>query len=346
MKNRVWGLDLLRAVAVLGVLLSHIQPHTQVNFFQKLLPVGPIFGVELFFVLSGFLIGQILIREFCERRFEFSAALGFMRRRWYRTLPNYYLFFLITLLIQPVPFSTFAPFLVFFQNAFTKPIAGFYGVTWSLTIEEIFYVSFPLALVFLARFRISINTKLWVTIIAFILFPMLARYFFYDSDVYGNADYRKAVILRLDAIAFGVLFALIKVRYALIWKCLSKQGMWLLFPFWYFFMFNRAPVLKLEDWALIYFPLCSACMATMLPFFDSLKTNVSIFSQPVTFLAAISYSLYLCHIPVIIIVNRYLNTEKLLSGHYLEFVYVCVSILLAYLVFIAWEMPMTRLRDR
>lgn len=346
MKNRVWGLDLLRAAAVLGVVLSHIQPHTGVSFFQKLLPIGPIFGVELFFVLSGFLIGQILIHEFCKRRFESSAALEFMRRRWYRTLPNYYLFFLVTLLIQPVPFSTFAPFLLFLQNVFTKPIAGFYGVTWSLTIEEIFYVLFPVALVALARFSMSLNAKLWVAIISFILFPILARYFFYDSSEYGNADYRKAVILRLDAIAYGVLFALIKIRYKRLWNHLSNQGMWLLFPFWYFFMFNKFPVLKLADWALIYFPLCSLCMAIMLPFFDSLKKNISIFSKPVTFMAAISYSLYLCHIPVIIVVNRYVNDERLLTGHYLEFVYVSGSILIAYIVHIAWEMPMTRLRDR
>ena len=64
---RIFGLDLLRAAAILSVLFAHLfavlYPHVP---WLGLLGHGGFFGVELFFVLSGFLIGQILIREGAE----------------------------------------------------------------------------------------------------------------------------------------------------------------------------------------------------------------------------------------------------------------------------------------
>lgn len=345
--QRVWGLDLLRAVAVIGVLYSHFPPHTGVAFVQKVLPVGGIFGVELFFVLSGFLIGQILIREFVEGDFTAQRALNFMKRRWFRTLPNYYLFFLGAVYMQySVGFDVIAPFIVFMQNVVSRPEPGFYGVTWSLTIEEIFYVTFPLSLWLINKTSFSKDTKFFSIVLLFILAPFLIRIVFYDSDVALMEDYRKAAVIRLDAIAYGVLMAFLKLRVNRVWCFLSKQGGWLLIPFWYFFLFNKAPRLVAADWATFYYPFCSAMMALTLPFFDKLKLNTSIFAKPVSFIALISYSLYLCHIPVIILSNRFLSVKSFMSGHALEVYYVMASVLCAYLVHILYEKPMTNLRDK
>ena len=70
-----------------------------VNLFERfIINLGPI-GVELFFVLSGFLIGGILIKIFDNTEFTFADVRRFWIRRWFRTLPNYWLILSINIII-------------------------------------------------------------------------------------------------------------------------------------------------------------------------------------------------------------------------------------------------------
>lgn len=97
-ENRIYGLDILRAMAILFVLNIH-----SVHFFSpfslifKILTPLNLDGVTLFFVLSGFLIGGILINQFEKDRITFNTLANFWVRRWFRTLPNY--FFILVILI-------------------------------------------------------------------------------------------------------------------------------------------------------------------------------------------------------------------------------------------------------
>ena len=280
-------------------------------------------------------------------KFGMKEALDFMKRRWYRTLPNYYLFFIIMLFFQwNIGENNFWSFLFFTQNLFVKPIAGFYGVSWSLTIEEIFYVTFPFTLILIGFFVKKTNRKLLLTIAIFIIAPLALRLIAYSGTEFSPGDYRKAAVIRLDSIAYGVLAAYLKIHFPIFWSKIQKQGLLTLLPFWYLFIYRGFPSLSIEHWNAVFFPLCSICMALTMPFFDSIKTNSSIFSKPISFIAEISYSLYLCHIPVIIIANRYFNIKHYLNGYALEFFYVITIILFAYIVNRAWEKPMTKLRDK
>ena len=76
--NRIFGLDVIRSISIFLVLLSH-------TFAIQIFEFG-ILGVEIFFVLSGFLIGQILIRNF-DSGISLSKITDFWKRRWFRTLP-------------------------------------------------------------------------------------------------------------------------------------------------------------------------------------------------------------------------------------------------------------------
>ena len=99
--TRVIGLDILRCCAILGVLVAHgltfLYPHVPPipigdwTFLLGYLGHGGFYGVELFFVLSGFLIGRILLRT-GDRLSEPSELLRFWSRRWFRTLPADLLF--------------------------------------------------------------------------------------------------------------------------------------------------------------------------------------------------------------------------------------------------------------
>jgi peptidoglycan/LPS O-acetylase OafA/YrhL len=84
MQKRIYGLDILRAVAILDILIGHSLTHANIDF-------GLFDGVNLFFVLSGFLIGKILIKNM-EREFTIKSLYTFWYRRWMRTLPAYFLY--------------------------------------------------------------------------------------------------------------------------------------------------------------------------------------------------------------------------------------------------------------
>lgn len=128
--KRNFGLDLLRALAIAGVFLAH--------GVTVLAPLG--IGVDLFFVLSGFLIGRIYFRWRHEGRFSLGR---FWIERWWRTLPPYLaalgLFALAEQWIPSNPVNWH--YLLFLQN-FTG-ITGF-GPSWSLCVEEHFYLMLPL----------------------------------------------------------------------------------------------------------------------------------------------------------------------------------------------------------
>jgi len=101
--NRVYGLDILRCIAILLVVYSH-----GTSFFSPkiagYLDYIVFDGISMFFVLSGYLIGTILIKELENKGFSKKILFNFWKRRWYRTLPNYFL--VLTILTIITYFST------------------------------------------------------------------------------------------------------------------------------------------------------------------------------------------------------------------------------------------------
>jgi peptidoglycan/LPS O-acetylase OafA/YrhL len=146
--KRVFGLDVLRALAIIDVVIIHsriVLGNIETGFpWIRLIP-----GVTLFFVLSGFLIGSMLINIFEKKEVSLPVIFNFLKRRWFRTLPNYYLILLVNIIIVyfgviKEDFSQFNfSFFIFCQNLF-HPFHGFFWESWSITIEEWFYLSFPL----------------------------------------------------------------------------------------------------------------------------------------------------------------------------------------------------------
>ncbi len=100
-ESRIFGLDILRSSAILLVLCSHGFDPFLAEYFPKLRLLIFMDGVDLFFVLSGFLIGLILIKQFEKNvDYTFLPIFNFWKRRWRRKLPNYY-FILFLILFVP-----------------------------------------------------------------------------------------------------------------------------------------------------------------------------------------------------------------------------------------------------
>lgn len=141
-QNRVFGLDVLRMIAILLVVVSHslsFMPSRISRIFDRIL----LDGVGVFFVLSGFLIGNILIKTFEKTNFTWVDIKVFWFKRWSRTLPNYYFFLILLVLINYQTVirigKNIYSYFFFLQNIDHNP-QYFFGWSWSLSVEEWFYI--------------------------------------------------------------------------------------------------------------------------------------------------------------------------------------------------------------
>jgi peptidoglycan/LPS O-acetylase OafA/YrhL len=146
--QRNFGLDLLRCFAIIGVLVEHI------TYSPPLYVFGAIVPVDLFFSLSGFLIAQMIAERFGGIR-SLAALWAFLANRWLRTIPLYLLalccYLVVLGMIAPVSLpSVFLRYATFTQYipGFRPVVTGqtFFTISWSLCIEEWFYILCPMAL--------------------------------------------------------------------------------------------------------------------------------------------------------------------------------------------------------
>jgi len=181
--NRLYGLDTLRATAIVIVLIYHYQVVvSRENVFGFMSQLGWT-GVDLFFVLSGYLIGNQILSAFAKGQ-DFSLKLFYIRR-FLRTLPNYY-FVLALYFIFPVALSGTATaplwsFLTFTQNLDMRAGETFTH-SWSLCIEEQFYLIFPVIALLVAYVKRSIMLG-WIVIVSAMLFAIFLRGFTWHAKV-------------------------------------------------------------------------------------------------------------------------------------------------------------------
>ena len=136
-------LDTLRALAVTGVIVHHYVPAHELG----ILAIG---GVELFFVLSGFLITRLLLaarREVERGRQHRAAALGrFYARRALRIFPLYYLVVAVLAAVDLPPAREILPWLLTYTLNFHMASRGYvdhFAHFWTLAVEEQFYLVWP-----------------------------------------------------------------------------------------------------------------------------------------------------------------------------------------------------------
>ncbi len=166
------------------------------------------YGVELFFTLSGFLIGRLLFAVAATDATP-HGWLVFMARRWLRTLPLYLAWMLLIPVIWTAPDHYAAHLLRYAtltQNlAWPMPPDHWFPESWSLTVEEWFYLLFSATLLGAVAATRS-GKVIWPVIGAFILVPTVVRSFIPSGGNFIDNIYHIA-LLRLDAIAYGVALA-------------------------------------------------------------------------------------------------------------------------------------------
>ncbi len=352
--KRIFGLDVLRTSAIIIVVLGH-SSFLVSSYFENF-PTLPLpDGVDLFFVLSGFLIGTILIKTISENKnFSFSNFLHFIKRRWFRTLPNYFLFLLLNIvliyfgLVKGELNKYLVTYFCFFQN-FYKPYDFLFWESWSLSIEEWFYFIFPLLLVLLFAIRKkfkNIRPIVLLTIFIFIAFPLLYR-IFYRMPVHAvtwDLYYRKLVLTRLDTIGFGLLGAYLKWFYPLFWGKI-KNVSFILGILIIVFLAGLTFQNNIIFFKTFYYTLIGFSILLLLPKLNSLK-NETIPLKPFQFISKISYSMYLIHVPLMQVLLSQFSTENNNNTIIIYFMYWILVIILSALVYRYFEKPLMDLRDK
>ncbi len=359
--GRMFGLDVCRSIAVLLVVTGHLLQHSKPYPLLASFGFVGLFGVDLFFCLSGFLIGRILLQESARWPEEKEEGLlRFWYRRWMRTLPLYFFFFIVSLKFDwtgATSVSSRLSYLVFAQNL-VWPMPAFYGLTWSLAVEEWFYFSFPLALLLLIGFGKSPRNAAAIAIACLVLIPPLMRLIlpgeFYD---YRNLDegIRHVVVFRLDSIGFGVLIAFISRWHEEIFRRLTK--LW-----WLFLLLVLACMTctKLDYFGMaearavapLYFSISALAFAGLIPFFSSLSpSRFKWLNSFVKYTSLISYSMYLAQVFAFMIgmaIFRQLGIfDFVYPNPWLTYpIFYALVYLLASCTYFAIEKPVLAWRDR
>lgn len=355
--QRVYGLDVLRAFAVLFVLVGHSFQHSKIASQIQVFGQLGILGVELFFVLSGFLIGSIIMRQISSNQFHtFRDISTFWKRRWLRTLPMYFVTLFAFLRFDyhgRHGLLDYPTYFLFIQN-FAYQIPEFFELSWSLAIEEHFYFWFPLAFLIWNKITGRACLSIVLTAATFIVIAYtfrIAQPLFTDWNDY-NRTIRLSVLSRIDAIMFGVLLAAAKHYWnsAFEWIRRLTPITAVLFVVLCIWWFVNAPHLMQSRLLQINLFTGQAVLCAMLvPWFDGLRT-LQKQNDFFTLTSKLSYSLYLVHILVIIFLNNILGRIGLFDVIYGN-PFVVYPLYFSFYYLVAWffyhqvEKPFLLLRD-
>lgn len=199
--------DLVRATGIALVVVFHTVQMSPVDFgaAQSIARLGR-YGVDIFFTLSGYLIGGLAVRELA-----ITGQLNIARfwyRRWLRTIPPYLVALAASWAAVYISRSEpFSPYYLFFgQNYFEK--LPFFLVSWSLCVEEHFYLGLPLFLVIFKGLRLPISALPMLCISLAALSPALRLLTGDPTAPFGIQH--AATHLNLHGLALGVAIALLR----------------------------------------------------------------------------------------------------------------------------------------
>ena len=379
--HRIFGLDVVRSIAVLLVVLGHSDRmlgqhwdyHPVLKTVFHTVFIFYLDGVDVFFVLSGLLIGSILIKSINQSNtFGINDLTYFWKRRWYRTLPNYYLILCLNVVVwyfiqkQNGHFSItelqnaqVPAYFLFLQN-FNQACPPFFVESWSLAIEEWFYLLLPIVIFLLSKLSSLSKKQIILAALAVFLISSTGLRMYKMLTVESSLSpfdagnlYRTSVLTRLDALMFGVLGAYIRHYHLSFWRNNRWVGFAVGVIMVYLLRWSSPaehdllskPQLLIEG---LHPTLLGIAILFMMPFADSFKQGKNnLFIKIVTWISLISYSLYLVNLLIIKVIQHFVRPlyEATASIELVEYVAFWVaSLAISTLLYKFVEKPLMDLR--
>lgn len=308
--TRIASLDLLRGLAAFAVALSHYLILNSTE--HPTAEVISVISVEIFFVLSGFVLAPQIIG--CVQSEGWANLRIFLVRRWMRTIPLYLVALIAISLVTGQLFeSDFFRYSLYVQNLFHQTNQrDYFPVAWSLSVEEWFYVTFPL-LVVLAAYLFGRADKhvLWGAALLLIALVTMGRLLAGSHDDWDQ-EVRRVTVFRVDSIAFGFCLFLLMNHFK---DGTESNGFRKTFIFVSLFVISAVIAFLIAQTAVIgkqpivqvFFPFAMALFGTV-----SVATFLQL--RPITeghesvrslcfYLGRISYSIYLFHLLLIMLLQ-------------------------------------------
>jgi len=241
------------------------------------------------------------------------------------------------------------PYMFFLQNLAWEP-PGFFELSWSLTIEEWFYLLLPSA-VLLASFTVGRGVRAFlVGSLILILIGIVSRSLLANSDLIDSIA-RKAALARMDSLGFGCLIAYMREVYPGVFKIFQAKVVVVLvvagavsisgYVFWS--MAAKTAILS----PVMVFLLLPMIFSLLIPSVMKMDLRIGIIRGLVTRTSVWSYSLYLCHIPVFKIFHL-LGSESLQDGYkvFMKVAAIACSFVVAAITYTVVEKPIMALRPK
>lgn len=362
--NRLYGLDILRAIAIIIVLIYHYKVVvSRENIFGFMSQLGWV-GVDLFFVLSGYLIGDQILSAFAKGQ-DFSLKLFYIRR-FLRTLPNYYfvlaLYFIFPVALSGTATAPFWSFLTFTQNLDMRAGETFTH-SWSLCIEEQFYLIFPVIALLIAYAKRSVLLG-WIAIFGTMLLAIFLRG--YNWHTHGEAAITMQSFMehiyyssftRFDELLPGVAIALLKNFHPTAYAAILRRGNFLLVAglvsvaiMFYVFQnyayiegHGRTFGVTTFGYSLLAISFGILVLAALSP--NSILHRIRI--PGAASLALWSYAIYLIHKPIFQVLKAPLTEYEIdINGWLGVAIIMAVSILCGWALYFFVETPFMKLRTR
>ena len=360
-ENRIIGLDLFRAIAIMCVLFAHgggILLKGSRYPVSGIMYLG-IIGVEFFFILSGFLIGTIILKTFKDG-ITWRKGGTFLVRRWFRTIPNYLLFFCINLafvlfhggtsLSGKQISKTLLTYFTFTQNFFFyEGYTAFFPESWSLAIEEWFYLLMIILTGIIAPFLKRNGEKsILLACVVLVVVPLLLRFHYISNHSITFNQATRTTVLHLDSIIWGVMLSLIYTRYPIFIRTFRK-----IFALIGIFLFTFCSELLCRGFTddsldnsyfarIILNPLISISITLLLPYCKYLRINQGVIKSCILYTSLYSYSLYLSNLLVLRILIEYFPVSA-----YLQFLlFFIFSFVVSHITYTYFEVPTTKIREK
>ena len=328
-------IDGLRAIAIIPVILFH----AGVSGFQ-----GGFVGVDVFFVISGYLITTIILKGIKEETFSFYQ---FYERRVRRLFPALFVVVFISyivafLILLPQDFKDFSNSVIsvalFVSNIFFYSQADYFGKgveltplihTWSLSVEEQFYIVFPVLLLAVSKFDSRAVGKLML--ILFIVSFCLSVFI-------GSTNSKAAFFLfpfRMWELLIGGFCALLLTR----WECKSLSLNQILSILGILFIvFSIILIDKYSHNVFLLFPTIGAGLLIIFSS-EGTITKALLEQKLLVGIGLISYSLYLWHQPIFVF-SRYMMLDEKLQ--YFSFISIFIIFIISYCSWLFIEQPFRR----
>lgn len=347
---RFISLDFLRFLAAFSVAGPHLALYFSLFEDPVVLETVTSLAVEIFFVLSGF-----VLCPFLGKIFQSATGIGknlwvFLVRRWMRTLPLYFLSLVAFIILFSGELdATAAKYSTFLQNFYwPPPMFDYFSVSWSLAVEEWYYVLFPL---FLAVFFFCWKTLsgpgsrtsayLIASITFIVVFTLLRASSDVPIDAWGDGI-RRVVLYRIDSIGFGNILYIFRnhiyrIHPVAIFLTAVLTLLYLFSAYNRIYLGHSHPF----EFRFLVFVATALFSSAVLSLFLRLESHFQRRLKGLSLWGGrISYGVYLFHIPVAALVGKVLD---LAAGYFLALSLLAITVVTT-LIYYAFEKPILEAR--